>query len=148
MANEIIITVKNQIENAEQTEVPSVPTPKVPKKPNDDIKGPITAQLLVGGANRLLATTGNTELTSAISKVSRYGFLAMRIATNPTPATLATLAITLSADALDKITEQARKEAEAENQVDNARIKAGLLDISQTKIKTKWFSGRQTYRRF
>ena len=148
MANEIIITVKNQIEGTTQAETP-VPTPTTPTaRPRDDIKGPITAQILVSGANRLLATTGNPEITSAISKVSRYGFLALRLATNPTPAGLATLAVSLSADALDRVIEQARKQATAENEVDNARIKAGLLDISQTQIKTKWFSGRQTYRRF
>jgi hypothetical protein len=34
------------------------------------------------------------------------------------------------------------------NEIDNARIRAGLLDVSQTRITNNWFSGRQTYKRF
>lgn len=146
MANEIIITVKNQIEAP--AEAPETPVPASPKtKEKDNIKGAITAQFLVSGANRLLAATGNQEFSSVVSKVARYGFAIGRAIAPPTPIGIATLAVTIASDALDKITDAARKQAQAENEVDNARIKAGLLDISQTKVQTKWFTSRQTYRR-
>ena len=151
MANEIIITVKNQIETTEQEQQVPKPVAKDPATSTvtgRELLGAISAQFLVGASRRLIAATGNNEISGAISKVAKYGFLTMRALLPPNPVGLATLAITISADALDKVTDNIRKQASAENEVDNARIKAGLLDISQTQIRTNWFSGRQTYRRF
>jgi hypothetical protein len=82
-----------------------------------------------------------------MSKVARYGFQTVRALLPPNPVGIATLALTVSADALDKITDDIRKRAKADNETDNARIKAGLLDISDVQIKSNWFSGRQTYKR-
>ena len=149
MANEIVITVKNQIETTEQqAQVPQqvAPTP-ASTITGKDILGAISAQFIVGATNRLIAATGNNEISSAVSKVAKYGFQTVRALVPPNPVGIATLALTIAADALDKVTDDIRKRATAENEVDNARIKAGLLDISQTAIKTNWFSGRQTYRR-
>lgn len=149
MANEIIITVQNQIQGEQQADVPEVPKPKKPrkKKADDGILGALDAQFLIRAGSRLISATGNNEISSAISKVARYGFQVARAVLPPNPVGIATLALSVSADALDKITDDIRKRAKADNETDNARIKAGLLDISNTQVKSNWFSGRQTYKR-
>jgi hypothetical protein len=149
MTNEIIITVQNVIQGGEQqADVPEVPKPKV-KKPKGDtgILGALDAQFLLRAGTRIISATGNNEISAAISKVARYGFQTVRALLPPNPVGIATLALTVSADALDKITDDIRKRAKADNETDNARIKAGLLDISNVQIKSNWFSGRQTYKR-
>jgi hypothetical protein len=125
-----------------------VPKPKV-KKPKGDtgILGALDAQFLLRAGSRIISATGNNEISAAISKVARYGFQTVRALLPPNPVGIATLALTVSADALDKITDDIRKRAKADNETDNARIKAGLLDISNVQIKSNWFSGRQTYKR-
>jgi hypothetical protein len=148
MTNEIIITVQNVIQGEQQADVPEVPKPKV-KKPKGDtgILGALDAQFLLRAGSRIISATGNNEISAAISKVARYGFQTVRALLPPNPVGIATLALTVSADALDKITDELRKKAKADNETDNARIKAGLLDISNVQIKSNWFSGRQTYKR-
>jgi hypothetical protein len=150
MANEIIITVQNQIQQQEQVAGQvgiQTPSASAKKKQADGFLGAIDAQFLVRGANRLLSATGNTEISSAIGKVARYGFMTARALLPPNPIGIATLALSISADALNKITDDIRKRAAAENEVDNARIKAGLLDVTDVRIQSNWFSGKQTYRR-
>ena len=148
MANEIIITVQNVIQGEQQADVPEVPKPKV-KKPKGDtgILGAIDAQFLLRAGTRIISATGNNEISAAISKVARYGFQTVRALLPPNPVGIATLALTVSADAIEKVTDELRKKAKADNETDNARIKAGLLDITNVQIKSNWFSGRQTYKR-
>jgi hypothetical protein len=148
MTNEIIITVQNVIQGEQQADVPEVPKPKV-KKPKGDtgILGALDAQFLLRAGSRIISATGNNEISAAISKVARYGFQTVRALLPPNPVGIATLALTISADVLDKVTDDIRKRAKADNETDNARIKAGLLDISNVQIKSNWFSGRQTYKR-
>jgi hypothetical protein len=148
MANEIIITVQNVIQGEQQADVPEVPKPKV-KKPKGDtgILGAIDAQFLLRAGTRIISATGNNEISAAISKVARYGFQTVRALLPPNPVGIATLALTISADAIEKVTDELRKKAKADNETDNARIKAGLLDITNVQIKSNWFSGRQTYKR-
>jgi hypothetical protein len=148
MTNEIIITVQNVIQGEQQADVPEVPKPKV-KKPKGDtgILGALDAQFLVRAGSRIISATGNNEVSAAISKVARYGFQTVRALLPPNPVGIATLALTVSADALDKVTDELRKKAKADNETDNARIKAGLLDITNVQVKSNWFSGRQTYKR-
>jgi hypothetical protein len=148
MANEIIITVQNVIQGEQQADVPEVPKPKV-KKPKGDtgILGAIDAQFLLRAGTRIISSTGNNEISAAISKVARYGFQTVRALLPPNPIGIATLALTISADAIEKVTDELRKKAKADNETDNARIKAGLLDITNVQIKSNWFSGRQTYKR-
>jgi hypothetical protein len=148
MTNEIIITVQNVIQGEQQADVPEVPKPKV-KKPKGDtgILGALDAQFLLRAGTRIISSTGNNEISAAISKVARYGFQTVRALLPPNPVGIATLALTISADVLDKVSDDIRKRAKADNETDNARIKAGLLDISNVQIKSNWFSGRQTYKR-
>jgi hypothetical protein len=148
MTNEIIITVQNVIQGEQQADVPEVPKPKV-KKPKGDtgILGALDAQFLLRAGTRIISATGNNEVSAAISKVARYGFQVARALLPPNPVGIATLALTISADVLDKVSDDIRKRAKADNETDNARIKAGLLDISNVQIKSNWFSGRQTYKR-
>jgi hypothetical protein len=149
MTNEIIITVQNVIQGgSQQADVPEVPKPKV-KKPKGDtgILGALDAQFLLRAGTRLISATGNNEVSAAISKVARYGFQTVRALLPPNPIGIATLALTVSADALDKVTDELRKKAKADNETDNARIKAGLLDVTNIQVKSNWFSGRQTYKR-
>jgi hypothetical protein len=149
MANEIIITVQNVIQGGEQqADVPAVPKPKVKKPKGDEgILGALDAQFLLRAGTRIISSTGNNEISAAISKVARYGFQTVRALLPPNPVGIATLALTISADVLDKVSDNIRKQAKADNETDNARIKAGLLDISNVQIKSNWFSGRQTYKR-
>jgi hypothetical protein len=149
MTNEIIITVQNVIQGGEQqADVPAVPKPKVKKPKGDEgILGALDAQFLLRAGTRIISSTGNNEISAAISKVARYGFQTVRALLPPNPVGIATLALTISADVLDKVTDDIRKRAKADNETDNARIKAGLLDISNVQIKSNWFSGRQTYKR-
>ena len=148
MANEIIITVQNVIQGEQQAETPQVPQPKVtkPKEPTG-ILGAIDAQFLLRAGSRIISSTGNNEVSAAISKVARYGFQTARALLPPNPMGIATLALTISADVIEKVTDDLRKKATADNETDNARIKAGLLDISEVRIKNNWLTGRQTYRR-
>jgi hypothetical protein len=148
MTNEIIITVQNVIQGEQQADVPEVPKPKV-KKPKGDtgILGALDAQFLLRAGSRIISSTGNNEVSAAISKVARYGFQTVRALLPPNPVGIATLALTISADVLEKVTDDIRKKAKADNETDNARIKAGLLDITNVQIKSNWFSGRQTYKR-
>jgi hypothetical protein len=148
MANEIIITVQNVIQGEQEAETPQVPKPKV-KKPKGDtgILGAIDAQFLLRAGSRIISSTGNNEVSAVISKVARYGFQIARAVLPPNPMGIATLALTISADAIEKVTDNLRKQATADNETDNARIKAGLLDISEVRIKNNWLTGRQTYRR-
>jgi hypothetical protein len=149
MTNEIIITVQNVIQGGEQqADVPAVPKPKVKKPKGDEgILGALDAQFLLRAGTRIISSTGNNEISAAISKVARYGFQTVRALLPPNPVGIATLALTISADVLDKVSDNIRKQAKADNETDNARIKAGLLDISNVQIKSNWFSGRQTYKR-
>jgi hypothetical protein len=148
MTNEIIITVQNVIQGEQQADVPAVPKPKVKKPKGDEgILGALDAQFLLRAGTRIISSTGNNEISAAISKVARYGFQTVRALLPPNPIGIATLALTISADAIEKVTDELRKKAKADNETDNARIKAGLLDISDVQIKSNWFSGRQTYKR-
>jgi hypothetical protein len=148
MTNEIIITVQNVIQGEQQADVPAVPKPKVKKPKGDEgILGALDAQFLLRAGTRIISSTGNNEISAAISKVARYGFQTVRALLPPNPVGIATLALTISADVLDKVSDNIRKQAKADNETDNARIKAGLLDITNVQIKSNWFSGRQTYKR-
>jgi hypothetical protein len=148
MTNEIIITVQNVIQGEQQADVPAVPKPKVKKPKGDEgILGALDAQFLLRAGSRIISSTGNNEISAAISKVARYGFQTVRALLPPNPVGIATLALTISADVIEKVTDDIRKRAKADNETDNARIKAGLLDISNVQIKSNWFSGRQTYKR-
>jgi hypothetical protein len=149
MTNEIIITVQNVIQGEQQAQTPQVPQPKSPKPKEAPagILGALDAQFLVRAGSRIISSTGNNEVSAAISKVARYGFQTVRALLPPNPVGIATLALTISADVLEKVTDDIRKKAKADNETDNARIKAGLLDISNVQIKSNWFSGRQTYKR-
>jgi hypothetical protein len=148
MTNEIIITVQNVIQGEQQADVPAVPKPKVKKPKGDEgILGALDAQFLLRAGTRIISSTGNNEISAAISKVARYGFQTVRALLPPNPVGIATLALTISADAIEKVTDELRKKAKADNETDNARIKAGLLDITDVQIKSNWFSGRQTYKR-
>jgi hypothetical protein len=148
MTNEIIIRVENVIQGEQQADVPAVPKPKVKKPKGDEgILGALDAQFLLRAGTRIISSTGNNEISAAISKVARYGFQTVRALLPPNPVGIATLALTISADVLDKVSDNIRKQAKADNETDNARIKAGLLDISNVQIKSNWFSGRQTYKR-
>jgi hypothetical protein len=150
MASEIVITVQNVIQGEEAGQTPEVPNPKATKgdKPNpNSLFGAIDAQFLIRASSRIISSTGNNEVSAAISKVARYGFQTVRAFLPPNPIGIATLALTVGADALEKVTDDIRKRATSQNEVDNARIKAGLLDVRDARLKANWFSGRITFKR-
>lgn len=112
--------------------------------------GAISSQFLVAGGRKLISATGNTELARFLGESGKYGFAVSRIiASGGTDVTAAAgLALDLAGEALKKATETAKAQAKLQNDVDMARLRAGLLDLSATdKITTNWWSGRYTYGR-
>lgn len=110
----------------------------------------ISAQFLVTGARKLIGATGNSEIASFMKKGAKYGFGAMRIlASGGTDvAAIAGMALDIAGDAISKANEVARKQATMENEIDAARVRAGLLDLSETtRVSENWWSGRYEYGR-
>jgi hypothetical protein len=60
---------------------------------------------------------------------------------------MATLGINLAAEAIQRIVKLEKDKAKKLNEVDNARIKAGLLVIGNSQITENWITGRYKYGR-
>jgi len=106
------------------------------------VGGAISAQMLVAQTSRLLDATGNQEVANMMQKTSRYTFLGMRALSGDITAQL-NLAVSLATMALQEV----RKQADFSNETDNARIKAGLMDMQGVKVSKNWLTGVQTYSR-
>lgn len=145
MENKIIIDVTNQVQ------LQAAPSGETMQPSGAGVNwSAISSQFLVSGARKLVGATGNSQLSGFLRESGKYGFAAMRIiASGGTDiAAIAGMALDIGAEALRKANENARKIAKTENEVDMARIKAGLLDISNTNnITQSWWSGRYRYGR-
>lgn len=106
------------------------------------LTGALSAQFLVEQSSRLLNATGNQQLANTISTGSRYAFLGVRALGGDVTA-MATLAVSLASKALEEV----RKQAEQSNEIDNARIKSGLMNMEGVRMRKNFFTGRQQYNR-
>jgi hypothetical protein len=113
-----------------------------PQRSSLGVGGAISAQMLVEQTTRLIGATGNQEVAQMVSTTSRYAFLGMRAISGDITAQI-TLAVSLSTLALQEV----RKQAEFNNETDNARARAGLTNMEGVKVTKNWITGRQTYTR-
>lgn len=106
------------------------------------LTGALSAQFLVEQSTRLLNATGNQQLANTISTGVRYSYLGVRALGGDATA-MVTAAVSLASKAI----EIARKSAEQSNEIDNARIKSGLMNMEGVIVRKNFFTGRQQYNR-
>lgn len=145
--NEIILRVENIIlSDGTQGQGAGVPTAgdaggfTLPSKrmgARSFVVGGISAQLLISGASRMLAATGNQELANGIRETAEWGFLTVR-ALSGDPTAIATAAFKLSAKAIQAITDYISEQKETAanyNELDMLKMRYGINTInSNTEI--------------
>ena len=109
-----------------------------PKANNAFLEG-ISAQMVVENFTRIITATGNTELASSISKGSSYAFLGLRVLSSGGANIGADIAlVTRIAADLIKLIQQEKEErtktAEAYNETDLLRMRAGLLQFNANTV--------------
>lgn len=114
----------------------------VSNQKQQSLTGALSAQFLVEQSTRLLNATGNQQAASMISTGARYTFLGVRAMGGDATA-MVTLAVSLASKALEEV----RKKAEQSNEIDNALIKSGLMDLEGVQVRKNFFTGRQQYNR-
>ena len=112
-----------------------------------DIGSALSAQFLVQGGVRLANSLGNQQLSQVLSEGAKYTFLATKIMTGANPMALATLGLNLASEAIQRIVKLEKDKAKRLNELDNARIKAGLLVIGNSQVSENWITGRYKYGR-
>lgn len=139
----IIIDINNNVQVTGANGQPVAP--RTDKR--GDIGSALSAQFLVQGGVRLANSLGNQQLSQVLSEGAKYTFLATKIMTGVNPMAMATLGINLAAEAIQRIVKLEKDKAKRLNEVDNARIKAGLLVIGNSQISENWITGRYKYGR-
>lgn len=154
MADEIRIDIKNRVEvnGTDSAKISQkVASDSVAKteaytdKPNSITTG-MNARMLFGTGMRLASAVGID--TSSISKLSHYGFSVAKAISGLASGNLKDviqLALDVIADTISQVRELQQAKAQQENSIDEARIQMGLMDVSNSVIKVKKFSGRVTY---
>lgn len=104
----------------------------------------ISAGFLIQSGQKLIAATGNTQVSKAIGDTVKYGTLGIRVLSGDVTA-LASMAIDLASEAIKKVN-QLRQEAEVNNQIKYNQILNGrvFLGSSQIQVTTDWM-GNKTY---
>lgn len=104
----------------------------------------ISAGFLIQSGQKLIAATGNTQVSKAIGDTVKYGTLGIRVLSGDVTA-LASMAIDLASEAIKKVN-QLRQEAEVNNQIKYNQIKNGrvFLGSGQIQVTTDWM-GREIY---
>lgn len=104
----------------------------------------ISAGFLIQSGQKLIAATGNTQVSKAIGDTVKYGTLGIRVLSGDVTA-LASMAIDLASEAIKKVN-QLRQEAEVNNQIKYNQIKNGrvFLGSGQIQVTTDWM-GNKTY---
>ena len=94
--------------------------------------GAISAHLLISGASRMLAATGNQELANGIRETAEWTFLGLR-AVSMDPTAIATAAFKLSSLAIQKVTdyiEEQKEIAKNYNTLLYEKLRNGQLSIT------------------
>ncbi|MCM1259627.1 MAG: hypothetical protein NC182_01625 [Prevotella sp.] len=102
----------------------------------------ISATFFVQAGQKLIAASGNTQLSKGIGDVMKYGSLVARSFTFDFTA-IAALALELSSEAIKKINEL-KQEAQVNNQIKYNQIKSGRLFLGsgETTVTTDWLGNR------
>lgn len=106
----------------------------------------VSAQLLMGGVSKLLSTTGNQQASAVLREGSAYGFLALR-AISGDPSAIVSLLVKGTADIIQLVQEQKeelRKSAEAYNQLDLNKMRAGMIQFTANSVVSIDKYGRRT----
>lgn len=157
MAREININIRNTIDVTNSNNpnamnaIPSGErvTPYTSSK--KDVKGnptleAINAHFIIGATQKVGSAVGIDM--SSFSKLAQYGFATVEAVAGIFEGNYVKtiqLVIQILGDTLGYVRKQAQEQAASENAIDQSRIKAGLFDISNTKVKTNVWSGRVTY---
>lgn len=104
----------------------------------------ISAGFLIQSGQKLIAATGNTQVSKAIGDTVKYGTLGIRVLGGDFTA-LASMAIDLASEAIKKVN-QLRQEAEVNNQIKYNQIRNGRVFLGSGQINvTKDWLGREIY---
>ena len=104
----------------------------------------ISVGFLIQSGQKLIAATGNTQVSKAIGDTVKYGTLGIRVLSGDVTA-LASMAIDLASEAIKKVN-QLRQEAEVNNQTKYNQILNGRIFLGNGQIDvTKDWLGREIY---
>lgn len=144
--NEIIVRIENFIVGGDgaQSGIPTMDSSGAVGLPSQQGRrggsgfiGGISAHLLISGASRMLAATGNQELANGIRETAEWTFLGGRAFAGD-PTAIATAAFKLSALAISKITDYINEQkeiAQSYNELDLLKMRAGIITVkSNTEI--------------
>lgn len=102
----------------------------------------ISAAFFVQAGQKLIAATGNTQISKGIGDTIKYATLGARMFSGD-PTAIATLAIELSSEAIKKVNEL-KQEAQVNNQIKYNQIKSGKLFLGSgtTEVTTDWIGNK------
>lgn len=161
--NRIIVEVQNVVVGAQQgaaqgaTAQGTTPGAQIPSAPvnarqsaSNAFLGGISAQMVVGSVARIVAASGNQEVSRAISETAGYGFLAARLVGSQGLDIGAWIALLTksTADIIQLVQsnrEEKREMASQQNALDIVRIRSGQISINaNTEISYNRY-GRVTF---
>ncbi len=159
--NEYTINIKNTIDVTNSNNPTTVNQnigadglkPYVPSNQVQD--GPSFAGIngrfaIINSMRALESIAGDTEIVQTLSKISKYVLQTggiVKAISNGNYSSLIGLAITLSLEAISQAKTNAQKEASYLNSVDQERMANGIIDITNVKISSNWWSKRYEYER-
>jgi len=135
--NEIVVRVQNEIIGGPEGEGSKVPggaptsLPSSKRTASRMFTAGISANLLVSGASRLLAATGNQAMAGALQQTGEWVFLGARAAAMD-PTAIATAALKLSAlgiEAIMKYINEKKAENQQYNELTALQMRAGQVII-------------------
>lgn len=104
----------------------------------------ISAGFLIQSGQKLIAATGNTQVSKAIGDTVKYGTLGVRVLSGDVTA-LASMAIDLASEAIKKVN-QLRQEAEVNNQAKYNQLLNGQQFLGSGQISiSRNFWGEKSY---
>lgn len=104
----------------------------------------ISAGFLIQSGQKLIAATGNTQVSKAIGDTVKYGTLGIRVLSGDVTA-LASMAIDLASEAIKKVN-QLRQEAEVNNQAKYNQLLNGQQFLGSGQISiSRNFWGEKSY---
>ncbi len=129
--------------------VPSTKEQANKKKKSSSLTDALSAQLILGSANKLMNSIQNDKIqsfTSAIGMVTKYTALGVRALSGDVTAVVG-LVVDVAAEAITSIQQTAMQVAAEQNSVDDARVAAGVMSLEGVTVNKNWWSGRYEYER-
>ena len=150
--NEIVINVKNTVDvtnsNSPANSVSSnSANGHASNESGNGINGKFIASQSISAVN---AVAGDTEVGKMISQAGAIGIKSYSISqalAKGNYASLIALTISLALEAIAQARAVAQEQAAIQNSIDEARMAAGIMDTSNVKITTNWWSKRYEYER-